>query len=143
LKQLNAQKAEADDLRQQLQSASDLAIQSTAAASTKLEEVLREEKEQAAIDRQNLLSQISSLVMAQGEIHDSRLGAKIEVVQQSVASNTEIFEASRTKYSQGMDAWNDKEMKLVAEVLQTRETLKSKLKEDWVVRIIYTPVDRY
>jgi kinesin family protein 11 len=33
-----------------------------------------------------------------------------------------------------MDAWNVKEGLLVEEVLRSRETLKSKLKEDWVVR---------
>jgi kinesin family protein 11 len=133
LKHINAQKTEADELRQQLYAASELAMQSNAAASTKLEEVLREEKEQAAADRQNLLSQITNLVMAQGEIQDKRLGVKIAEVQQGVMSSKETFEASRAQYSQGMDAWNEKEGKLVEEVLRSRETLKSKLKEDWVV----------
>ncbi len=65
LKHMASQKAEADELRQQLHVASELAMQSNAAVSTKLEEVLREEKDQAAADRQNLLSQITNLVMAQ------------------------------------------------------------------------------
>ena len=133
LKHINAQKTEAYDLRQQLHVASELAMRSSAAASTKLEEVLREEKEQAAADRQNLLSQITNLVMAQGEIQDKRLSSKITEVQQNVISSNETFEASRAQYSQGMDAWNEKEGKLVEDVLRSRETLKTKLKEDWVV----------
>ena len=52
-------------------------MQANAAASTKLEDVLREEREQAATDRQTLLSQITNLVMAQGETQDARLGIKI------------------------------------------------------------------
>jgi kinesin family protein 11 len=108
-------------------------MQSNAAASTKLEEVLLEEKEQAAADRHNLLSQIANLVMSQGEIQAKRLGVKIAEVQQNVMSSKKTFEASRTQYSQGMDAWNEREGKLVEEVLRSRETLKSKLKEDWVV----------
>jgi kinesin family protein 11 len=108
-------------------------MQSNAAASTKLEEILREEKEQAATDRQNLLSQISNLIVAQGDIQDKRLGVKVAEVQQSVLSSKEIFEASRAHYSQGMDAWSEKEDKLAEEVLRSRETLKIKLKEDWVV----------
>lgn len=108
-------------------------MQSNATASTKLEEVLREEREQAATDRQNLLSQITNLIMAQGDIQDERLGVKVAEVQQSILSAKEIFEASRAQYSQGMDAWNEKEGKLAEEVLRTRETLKTKLKEDWVV----------
>jgi len=99
----------------------------------KLGEVLREEREQAAADRQTLLSQITTLVMAQGETQDARLGAKIGEVQKDVLSSKESFEASRVQYGQGMDAWTEKEGKLVEEVLRSRETLKSKLKEDWVV----------
>jgi kinesin family protein 11 len=108
-------------------------MQANSAASTKLEDILREEREQAAADRQTLLCQITSLVMAQGETQDARLTAKIGEVQKDVLSSKESFEASRVQYGQGMDAWNDKEGKLVEEVLRSRETLKSKLKEDWVV----------
>jgi kinesin family protein 11 len=71
--------------------------------------------------------------MAQGETQDARLGAKIGEVQKDVLSSKESFEASRVQYGQGMDAWTEKEGKLVEEVLRSRETLKSKLKEDWVV----------
>jgi kinesin family protein 11 len=99
----------------------------------KLDEILREEREQAAADRQMLLSQITTLVMAQGETQDARLGAKIGEVQKDVLCSKESFEASRVQYVQGMDAWTEKEGKLVEEVLRSRETLKSKLKEDWVV----------
>jgi len=133
LKHINAQRTEADELRQQLQTASELAMQSNVAASAKLDDVLRDEREQAALDRQNLLSQITNLISSQGEIQDKRLGVKIAEVQQTVMSAKESFEVSRNQYSQGMEAWNEKEGKLVEEVLRSRETLKSKLKEDWVV----------
>jgi kinesin family protein 11 len=133
LKHINAQRTEADELRQQLQTASELAMQSNVAASAKLDDVLRDEREQAALDRQNLLSQITNLISLQGEIQDKRLGVKIAEVQQTVMSAKESFEVSRNQYSQGMEAWNEKEGKLVEEVLRSRETLKSKLKEDWVV----------
>jgi kinesin family protein 11 len=133
VKHINTQKAEAYELRQQLNAASDLAMQSNLAATTKLDEVLEEERKQAAADRQNLLSQIASLVTAQGDAQDQRLGAQISEVQKSVLSSNEAFEASRSRYSQGMESWNEKEVKLVEEVLRSRETLKSKLKEDWVV----------
>jgi kinesin family protein 11 len=135
LKHINAQKAEADVLRQQLTAASEVAMQSNVAASSRLDEVLREEREQAAADRQSLLSQITSLVVAQGEVQDARLVSKIGDVQISVLSSKDTFEASRAQFNQGMDAWNVKEGLLVEEVLRSRETLKSKLKEDWVVSL--------
>lgn len=112
-----------------------MAMQSNAAASAKLDEVLQEEREQAAADRQSLISQITNLVNAQGEAQDQRLTTKISEVHNSVLSSNENFQASRARYSQGMDCWNEKEDKLVEDVLRSREVLKTKLKEDWVVRI--------
>jgi kinesin family protein 11 len=109
-------------------------MQSNVAVSNRLDEVLREEREQAAADRQNLLLQITNLVTTQGEAQDARLGSKIEEVKKDVMASKESFETSRTQYNKGMDAWNEKEGTLVEEVLRSRETLKSKLKEDWVVR---------
>lgn len=108
-------------------------MQSNVAASTRLDEVLREEKEQAAVDRQNLLAQITNLVMAQGDAQDVRIGSKIQEVQKDVLASKESFEASQSQYNVGMDAWNEKETQLVEEVLRSREALKTKLKEDWVV----------
>ncbi|KAG4025801.1 hypothetical protein MFRU_050g00180 [Monilinia fructicola] len=132
LKHVNAQKAEANELRQQLHAAGEAAIESNSAISSKLDEVVLEERKQAAEDRQNLLSQISTLIMAQGEAQDARLCDKIAVIRTDIQSSNESFEATRAQYSQGMDTWNDKEEKLVEEVLRSRETLKTKLKDDWM-----------
>jgi kinesin family protein 11 len=110
-------------------------MQANAAASARLDAVLTEERQQLAADRRNLLSQISSLITAQGDAQDLRLRAKITEVQKEIISSKDTFEASRAKYSESMDSWNDKEASLVGEVLRSRETLKSKLKEDWVVGV--------
>jgi kinesin family member 11 len=133
IKHINSQKAEADDLRKQLTAASEVAMQANVAASARLDAVLAEERQQLAVDRRNLLSQITSLITAQGEVQDARLRNKITEVQKDIISSKDAFEASRAKYSEGMDSWNDNETSLVGEVLRSRETLKSKLKEDWVV----------
>lgn len=108
-------------------------MQANAAASARLDVVLTEERQQLAADRQNLLSQITSLITAQGEAQDARLSAKVSEVQKDIIASKAAFEASRAKYSQSMDSWNERETGLVGEVLRSRETLKSKLKEDWVV----------
>ncbi|RDL31163.1 Kinesin-domain-containing protein [Venustampulla echinocandica] len=133
LQHVNSQKAEADELRRQLSAASELAMQSNAIVSSRLDQVVREEREEAARDRQSLLSQITSLVMAQGEAQDARLSGKIEEVRKDVTSSKDAFEASRTQYSLGMDAWDEKEDKLAEEVIRSREALKNQLKEDWVI----------
>lgn len=110
-------------------------MQANEAASVRLDAVLTEERQQLAADRQSLLSQISSLITAQGEAQDLRLSTKITKVQKDIISSKDAFETSRAKYSEAMDSWNDKETSLVGEVLRSRETLKSKLKDDWVVSV--------
>jgi kinesin family protein 11 len=132
IKHVNSQKSEVEELRRQLTVASETAIQANAFASSKLDTVLSEERQQAASDRQNLLSQIANLITSQGETQDARLTAKVAEVQKDILSSKEVFEESRSKYSQGMDNWNDKETSLVGDIVKSRETLKSKLKEDWV-----------
>jgi kinesin family protein 11 len=133
LKHVAAQKEEANSLRRQLTAASELAMQANIAAEIKLDQVLRQEKAQAVTDRQNLLSQITSLVMAQGETQDSRLTDSIHGVRQDIIASKEAFESSHQQYSVSMDTWNEDEIKLVEEVNRSREALKSKLKEDWAV----------
>lgn len=108
-------------------------MRANVAASERLDSVLADERKQILVDRQSLLSQITSLITAQGEAQDTRLSTKIGEVRQDIISSTDTFEASRSRYTLGMDAWNEKETHLVGEVLRSRETLKSKLKEDWVV----------
>lgn len=127
------QRAEADGLRQQLHAASEVAMQSSAEAAAKLDQVLQEERQQAALDRQTLLSQISGLVAAQGEAQDQRLASRIGEVQKDVLSSKERFEASRSEHTQHMKTWDEKEEKLIDELRQSRDTLKIKLKDDWMV----------
>lgn len=115
-------------------------MQSNVAASSRLDEVLREEREQATADRQSLLSQITTLVMSQGEAQDARFNSKISEVQKDVLVSKDSFVSSQVQYNLGMEAWNEKEGQLVEEVLRSRETLKTKLKEDWVVSIPAKPL---
>lgn len=133
IKHVNAQKAEADDLQRQITDASETAMMANATAASSLQTLLAEERQQAAADRQSLLSQIANLVTAQGHEQDVRLQGKVAKIHDDIVSSKGAFEVSRTKYAAGMDAWNEKENKLVEEVLRSREILKSKLKEDWVV----------
>jgi kinesin family member 11 len=133
VKHISDQKAQVDELRGQLMIASEVAIKAYETGTSRLDSVLAEERLQASLDRQALLSQITSLVMAQGESQDARLSKKIEEVQRNVLQSTEAFETSRSKYDEGMNAWNDSEAKLIDGVLKSREILKSRMKEDWLV----------
>jgi kinesin family protein 11 len=52
-------------------------MQSSAAVSVQLENILLLEREQAAVNRRNLLSQITDLVTNQGTAQDQRLEERI------------------------------------------------------------------
>lgn len=137
IKHIYSQKAEVDSLRRQIAAAGKAVMQANVAASSRLDAVLAEERQQAADDRKDLLSRITTLVNSQGDAQDTRLNSKISEIQNDVMASNNAFEASSISCGEGMDIWNDKETKLIEEVLRSRETLKSKLKEDWMVSYGY------
>ena len=133
VKHVNTQKAEADELRSQISTATRSAIRAEAAMSSHLESVLNEERAQAAEDRQNLLSQISLLVTKSGEAQDARWQSKVNEIKIEITSSRSDLESAESKYNDSMSVWSEKENLLVEEVVKSRESLKSRMKKDWTV----------
>ncbi|KAI0409998.1 P-loop containing nucleoside triphosphate hydrolase protein [Xylaria palmicola] len=131
LKHNAAQRKESDELREQLQGAADIIMQSNATISKRIQDVIDEERKQATKERHSLLAQITSLINARAEAQDSRLTSKAAFIQQSVQENTSTLEGSMTQYTQGMESWNAREGQFLDEITTSRDTLKSKLQEDW------------
>lgn len=142
VKHVNAQKAEANTLREQLMFANNVAAEAKTQANDRLEAVLAEEREQALHDRQNLLSQITGLINAQGEAQDARLSSKVQSIKSEIDESKNVFVSATSSYAEGMNAWNVKEEGLVEEVMKSRETLKTKLKDDWMVSQTYRKLSR-
>lgn len=94
---------------------------------------MAEEKQQSATERENLLTQISLLIRSSGKAQDSRLESKVNAVQQEMAENNLTFQTARSNYDRSMDAWIDKEKGLLDSILKSRESVKTKLKQDWTV----------
>ncbi|KAI1774549.1 kinesin-domain-containing protein [Hypoxylon cercidicola] len=131
LSHITSQKKESDSLREQLQCASKTVVESNTSISTQLQKAVNEERQQAAKERENLLAQITTLINSQAELQESRLANKAAAIQHSVQENSTTLEGSMAQYSQGMDSWDEKESRLLDEVACSRETLKTKLKDDW------------
>ena len=104
-------------------------------ASNHLEACLAEEREQAATDRSTLLTQITDLVNKSGEKQEVRLEGKISSIREQITTSKADFESANKAYDDGMDTWAKKETNLVEEVLKSRDSLKGKMKKDWIVRI--------
>ncbi|KAL8894028.1 MAG: hypothetical protein Q9192_004694, partial [Flavoplaca navasiana] len=131
VKHVNTQKAEADELRSQISKAAQAAIQAKTEMSARLETVMRDERAQAAEDRQDLLLQISLLVTKSGEAQDTRWQSKVNSIKTEVMSSRSDLESAEKKYNDSMRVWSEKENLLVEEVIKSRETLKSRMKKDW------------
>lgn len=133
LKHITSQKKESDNLRTQLEEASETIVLSNQSISSRIQEVISEERRQAAEERQDLLLQITSLINSQAELQESRLANRAAAIQQSVRETNSVFEGSVSNYSQAMDGWSEKEGQLLSDVAKSRDTMKTKLQDDWNV----------
>lgn len=139
LRHMAAQKTEADKLRQKLEEASRIIVESNGTMSTRIQEVVEEERKQAAVERQNLLRQIGSLISSQAELQESRLAGKTALIQQTVVNSSKTFESDVAQFSEGMDAWNVKDTQILEDVAKSRDALKTKLKDEWTVSLPIFP----
>ena len=94
-----------------------------------------EERNQAALERQNFLSRVIPMFNEMGEAQDKRWSAKISSVREDMASAQSAFLDSESSYKSSMDSWSKREADVVAEMHKSRETLKGKIKTDWTVSI--------
>lgn len=130
---LSVQRSESDALRRQLEEAGQAMVQANEAVSSQVQEVVEEERKQAAEDRQKLLTQIAGLINAHAEQQETRLAGKAAKIQGRVNGAKETFRGQVTAYSTGMDSWNMNEDRLLQDVARSRDDLKKKLKDDWTV----------
>lgn len=98
-----------------------------------MNQVLEEEKKQAAEDRDNLLLQITSLIKAQAETQEKRLEDKTAMLRKNILESNATLEKSVDNYQGEMESWGQQGTEMLASVTKSRETLKNKLVDDWNV----------
>ncbi|KAI9785564.1 MAG: kinesin motor protein cin8 [Peltula sp. TS41687] len=131
LDQIDSQKSEADRLQQDLLLANVRAVEAHHIASSRLERVLEEERKRAASEREQLLSQISSLVHASGKAQDERWSTKLSTLRQDIHTSRVALEGAVGSYRQGVSQWSHQGQAFKEEVSKSRESLKSRLKQGW------------
>ncbi|KAL2259750.1 hypothetical protein VTK26DRAFT_6454 [Humicola hyalothermophila] len=131
LRHIRAQKAESDRLRQELEEATQAMVESNQSVSARIQEVLDEERTQAAAERQALLAQIAKLINSQAEAQESRLADKAAQIRETILDSSKTFEGSVAEYATGMDAWNERDGKLLEDITNSKDALKTRLKDDW------------
>ncbi|RCI12357.1 hypothetical protein L249_0216 [Ophiocordyceps polyrhachis-furcata BCC 54312] len=131
VRHMTAQRSEAESLRRQLQATAAAAALQNASAAARIQEALDEERRQAADDRQKLTAQVATLVAAQAESHEARLTERASLLHRAVTDCGASLEAAAAQHGRGMDAWDEREGRLLDEVRRSRDQLKAKLKDDW------------
>lgn len=135
---ITQQRSESDRLRQQLQGATDTIVEQNETISAQMQQVLDEEREQAAQDRQNLLAQITTLIHAQAETQETRLAEKTARLQKSVLDSNASLQDNVTHYSEDMDALDAKQEQVLETMAKSRDAMKNKLRDDWSVSLPHT-----
>lgn len=133
LKHISSQRGEANSLRKRIVEAGEQAVLANASASGQIEQVIREERQQAAEDRTKLLTQITAMINAQAEAQDERLSSKANFIKDSMVESGKILDTGVVNYASGMDTWDAQEQQFVEGATRSRDAIKSKLKDDWTV----------
>lgn len=140
MEHLEAQKAEVNELRSQLQEANRRAMEANEVASTRLQQALEEERENAEADRADLLSQIKLLIEDSGQKQAARLKSRVDGITSDMASSGEMLEQASNVYHERMKEWTRREDQLIEEVASSRDTIENRMEKDWNVRFVHANI---
>lgn len=130
---ITSQKEEADRLRKELQDANEKALKAEEAAAAKLEEALEEERRQSECEREEVMTQISSLLNGLGERQASRLKERVQKVQSEMdASRSAIREAGK-KFTENMNEWADDQDEFLTSTMECKEAWENRIEKDLIV----------
>ncbi|KAK4983797.1 Kinesin-related motor protein [Elasticomyces elasticus] len=132
IKRMNEQQSEADRLRQQVIEANQTFLQASQTSQRTLQDTLVEERRRAAAERVQLLSSITSLVNASATAQEERMTEHVATFAKRVKTSEDEYTIAQNVYGEGMDAWSGTSKSLIDSVLKSRESVKSKIKADWI-----------
>ena len=95
--------------------------------------ILAEERQQAIVDRQNLLSTIQTLVNASAQEQDERLASRLGDLKDQITTSTDTLEMTANAQQDQSDGWADKEAEEIEEMENTRLSLGDKLRQHRMV----------
>lgn len=118
-------------MHQQVIEANTALVQANKASQGRLIQVVDEEKQKSAEERQQLLAQITSLINADADAQDKRLNEKVFSVCEEIGAANASFEAQQSSYSEGMDVWADKSREILDGISKSQDVVKTKIKSDY------------
>lgn len=131
VKSLNAQQTENDRLHAQVLEANAALLAANCHTQGRLAQVVDEEKQKSADERQQLLQQITALIGASADAQDQRMNEKLASVGAELGAANAAFETQQDAYTTGVESWNNQSKSIVASVATARDAMKTKLRGDY------------
>ncbi|KAJ4345169.1 Kinesin- motor protein [Ascochyta clinopodiicola] len=131
VKSLNTQQTENDRLHAQVLEANAALLAANSHTQGRLAQVVDEEKQKSAEERQQLLQQITALIGANADAQDERMNEKLASVGAGLGAANAAFETQQSAYTSGVEAWNNQSKSIVAGVTTSRDAMKTKLRGDY------------
>jgi kinesin family protein 11 len=131
---VNSQRAEINQLRLQLQEANQQAVEANRRASAHLAQTLEEENAHAEAERDNLMSQIRSLIEESRQRQFGRLKGRAEGLRADIMSSGDSLEQATAHYDRQVDEWVFKSEQFAKDIVASRDEFKTKMQCDWEVR---------
>ncbi|KAK6429842.1 Kinesin-related motor protein, partial [Oleoguttula sp. CCFEE 5521] len=131
IKRMHEQQSEVQRLREQMTTANDTLVGANASSQSELEQAVQQEREIASAERAELLSKVTDLITASARTQEDRVAGYVESANKRLKTSSGVFHSSQQAYNTSMDAWNTNATALVDSSITNRDTIKSKLKQDW------------
>ncbi|KAI9893728.1 MAG: kinesin motor protein cin8 [Vezdaea aestivalis] len=125
------QRVEIDRLRRELGEASTVAAVAQQSASKALDLALVEEQEKSAVNRRNLISQITELIEVSGAEHDNQVSRRIGLIKDEMKVSTSAFESAQARHDNEVSKWNEKDDAIKSYLAESKDSIKARLKVDW------------
>jgi kinesin family protein 11 len=133
VRQMNEQQTEAEQLREQMSKANEELAQRNYASNSRLAELIEQEREQQASEREALMSQISTLINSTTKKQQDRVAATLDSVRIEFDASHETHSKENESFVAGSSAWSSKAQEMVGKVVESRESVKNKIKTDFAV----------
>jgi kinesin family protein 11 len=130
---MNEQQSEAERLRDQMVNANQELSQKNNVSNTRLAALMEEEREQQATERAALMSQISALINSTTKKQQDRVAATLDSVCGDLDQHHELHSRANDVFVTGSQSWSSQAQQLIGKVVDSRESVKAKIKSDFAV----------
>ena len=131
---LDDQKSEINRLRSQLQEANRETVEANRRVSCNMSQLLEEEQASAEAERDQLLSQIRTLMEESRQKQFNRLKGNFDGLKSVLSSTGESLEQATVQHDRQIDEWIFRSEQFAKDVNSSRDDIKVKMQNDWEVR---------